>query len=182
MFAIGYSPAYLAENADGIRQDWPRIPLPDSKAVLLASAKLGKQVAALLDTESPLPGVADGGVRPELKTIAVLSSTSNLCLTAGWGHAGQNGVTMPGKGKLSTKVLNADPEYKLPWFEFHDIYLNESVCWRDIPAQVWEYKFEYHCDEKKANALAADGWELMNMGVTSFGSVPAVHCAFKHPK
>ena len=29
--AIGYSPAYLAENADGIRQDWPRIPLPKAK-------------------------------------------------------------------------------------------------------------------------------------------------------
>ncbi|MGD0781302.1 MAG: type ISP restriction/modification enzyme, partial [Candidatus Aminicenantales bacterium] len=26
--AIGYSPVYLAKNADGIRQDWPRIPLP----------------------------------------------------------------------------------------------------------------------------------------------------------
>ena len=35
--AIGYSPAYLSENADGIRQDWPRIPLPDSKEV----ARLG---------------------------------------------------------------------------------------------------------------------------------------------
>ena len=28
--AIGYSPAYLSENADGIRQDWPRIPLTES--------------------------------------------------------------------------------------------------------------------------------------------------------
>ena len=36
--AIGYAPAYLAENADGVRQDWPRIPLPASKAGLLASA------------------------------------------------------------------------------------------------------------------------------------------------
>jgi predicted helicase len=33
--AIGYSPTYLTENADGIRQDWPRIPLPDSKEGLL---------------------------------------------------------------------------------------------------------------------------------------------------
>jgi hypothetical protein len=24
--AIGYAPAYLTENADGIRQGWPRIP------------------------------------------------------------------------------------------------------------------------------------------------------------
>jgi hypothetical protein len=46
--AIGYSPAYLAENADGIRRDWPRIPLPDSREALLASADLGKKIAALL--------------------------------------------------------------------------------------------------------------------------------------
>ena len=74
--AIGYSPAYLAENADGVRQDWPRIPLPNSKAALLASAELGKQVAALLDTETPVEGVTAGKVRPELKTIAVLSLTT----------------------------------------------------------------------------------------------------------
>lgn len=48
--------------------------------------------------------------------------------------------------------------------------------------QQWEYKFEYHCDEKKANAFASDGWELVNMGVSSFGSVAAVHCSFKRSK
>ena len=105
--AIGYSPAYLTENADGIRQDWPRIPLPDSKAALLASAELGKQVAALLDTENGVEGVTAGKLKPEFKTIAVLSSTKNLFLTAGWGHAGQNGVTMPGKGKLETRAFTA---------------------------------------------------------------------------
>ncbi|GAH43233.1 unnamed protein product, partial [marine sediment metagenome] len=31
--AIGYSPAYLKENADGIRKDWPRIPLPDNNEI-----------------------------------------------------------------------------------------------------------------------------------------------------
>ncbi|MBM3335417.1 N-6 DNA methylase, partial [Candidatus Sumerlaeota bacterium] len=36
--AIGFSPAYLSENADGIRQDWPRIPLPKLKKDLLHSA------------------------------------------------------------------------------------------------------------------------------------------------
>ena len=51
--AIGYSPVYLMENADGIRQDWPRIPLPANKDLLLASAELGREVAALLDTETP---------------------------------------------------------------------------------------------------------------------------------
>jgi len=31
---IGSSPRYLAENADAIRQDWPRIPLPASADAL----------------------------------------------------------------------------------------------------------------------------------------------------
>ena len=107
--AIGYSPAYLAENADGIRQDWPRIPLPQAKDSLLASAALGRQVAALLDTEAPVPGVTAGKIRDDLKSIAVFQrvdgkpakpEAGDLDLTAGWGHAGKGGVTMPGKGKL----------------------------------------------------------------------------------
>jgi hypothetical protein len=141
--AIGYSPAYLAENADGIQQDWPRIPLPESKAVLLTSAELGKQIAALLDKGTPLTGIDAGKVQPELVKIAVVTrltkDTLNLSLTAGWGFEGKEGVTMPGKGKLATKILDVGPDYKLPWFEFHDVYLNESACWKDIPAPVWDY-------------------------------------------
>ncbi|MBN1632488.1 MAG: N-6 DNA methylase, partial [Thermoleophilia bacterium] len=52
ILAVGYSPLYLTENADGIRLDWPRIPLPNSKDLLLASAALGRQVADLLDPET----------------------------------------------------------------------------------------------------------------------------------
>ena len=71
--AIGYSPAYLSDNADGIRENWPRIPLPASREALLASAALGREVAALLDTEAPVPGVTSGTIRDELKSIAVVS-------------------------------------------------------------------------------------------------------------
>lgn len=137
--AIGYSPAYLAENADGIRQGWPHIPLPGSKADLFASAQLGRQVAALLDSENSVEGVTAGKLKPEFKGVAVLSSAANLSLTAGWGHAGQNGVTMPGKGKLATTRLEAGPEDNPQWTEWHDVYLNESACWKSIPAQVWDF-------------------------------------------
>jgi len=166
--AIGYSPAYLTENADGVRQDWPRIPLPDSIAALLASAELGKQVAALLDTEDGVEGVTAGKLKSEFKTIAVLSSTKNLSITAGWGHAGQGGVTMPGKGRLETRPFTteetaagragsplpaadcnesvrageerrarSDAPYLGP--VTHDVYLNASACWQNIPAPVWDY-------------------------------------------
>jgi len=135
--AIGYSPAYLTENADGIRQDWPRIPLPEAKDALLASAALGRQVAALLDTEAPVPGVTAGKIREDLKTLGVFQrldgkpakpEAGDLDLTAGWGHAGKAGVTMPGKGKLIRRDDGA-------W----DIFLNAETCWRNVPAAVWDY-------------------------------------------
>jgi hypothetical protein len=135
--AVGYSPAYLAENADGIRQDWPRIPLPKAKDSLTASAALGRQVAALLDTEAPVSGVTAGTIRDELKSIAVFQrvdgksanpEAGDLDLTAGWGHAGKGGVTMPGKGKMIRRDDGAC-----------DIFLNDVAFWRNIPGTVWDY-------------------------------------------
>jgi hypothetical protein len=142
--AIGFSPAYLTENADGIREDWPRIPLPNSKTTLLASAALGRQVAALLNTEESVGGVTTGKLRPELRTIAALSSTESLSLTAGWGHAGQGGVTMPGKGKLLTRPYRPEEQPQKPLLDLvgnstHDIYLNDTACWRNVPEKVWDF-------------------------------------------
>ena len=151
--AIGYSPAYLTDNADGIRQDWPRIPLPNSKTTLIASAELGKKIAALLDTENNVAGVTLGKVNPQLKTIAVISrvgggqinpDTGELAITAGWGNAGKAGVTMPGKGKINTRSytpeeLQVISEIELLGKNTNDIYLNEIAYWRNIPNQVWEY-------------------------------------------
>jgi hypothetical protein len=134
--AIGYAPAYLTENADGIRQDWPRIPLPNNKDLLLASAELGRQIAALLDTETPVTEVTTGNIRDDLRGIAVFErvdgkqakpEAGDLDVTAGWGHAGKGGVTMPGKGKI---IDNG---------EVLDIYLNDIACWRNVPKAVWQY-------------------------------------------
>jgi hypothetical protein len=160
--AIGYSPAYLTENADGVRQDWPRIPLPDSQATLFASAELGRQVAVLLNTEMPVQGVTTGTVRPELVKIAVVTrltrETLNLSVTAGWGHAGKEGVTMPGKGKLETRAFTAEETATVAAVcdrraedgahrdaatilgpATHDIFLNETACWQNVPEKVWDY-------------------------------------------
>ena len=52
--AVLHAPRYRAENAGALRQDWPRVLLPSSRDTLLASATLGSEVAALLDTENPV--------------------------------------------------------------------------------------------------------------------------------
>jgi hypothetical protein len=135
--AIGYSPAYLEENADGVRQNWPRIPLPQAREELEASAALGRQLAALLDSETPVPGVSVGSIRAELKSIALFTrvdgkpvdlAAGDLELTVGWGFAGKGNATMPGKGKLRE---NDDGSY--------DVFLNERCCWQNVPKAVWDY-------------------------------------------
>lgn len=136
--AIGYSPAYLSENSDGIRQDWPRIPLPATKEALLASAELGRSIAALLDSEMQVPGVTCGKIRDDLKAIALCQRVDNkqinpdagdLELTAGWGHAGKEGVTMPGRGRVEVSSGSTG---------CIDVYLNSDVCWKNIPQATWE--------------------------------------------
>jgi len=163
VLAIGYSPAYLSENTDGIRKDWPRIPLPEKKELLEASAALGEKIAALLDTEKPVSGVTASPIRPQIQSIAVITREGSgqlqpeeLAVSAGWGHAGQNGVVMPGKGKAvkrdytveekqtivsGTRQLGISPEQALDLLgeRTFDIYLNDVAYWRNVPIRVWEY-------------------------------------------
>ncbi|MDS4057098.1 MAG: type ISP restriction/modification enzyme, partial [Candidatus Contendobacter sp.] len=141
--AIGFSPAYLAENADGIRQDWPRIPLPAERDALLASAELGRRIAALLDIDRSVTGVTAGKIRPELRAVGAMyrvgggsidPDDGELAVTAGWGYAGKGGVTMPGKGRIEPRPLEeptAEPSY--------DLYLNEVAYLSNVPRSVWEY-------------------------------------------
>ena len=149
--AIGYAPAWLVENADGIRQDWPRVPLPDNAELLRASAALGARVAALLDPDTPVPAVTTGAVHPVLATIAVPTkrgggamTEANRTLTAGWGHAGKGGAVMPGRGRSVTRdyapgEAPVQTEAALLGARTLDVFLNEDACWRNIPEKVWNF-------------------------------------------
>ena len=146
--AIGHSHRYLTENSGALWQDWPRIPLPASAAALQSSAALGRQVAALLDIEQAVPGVNVSAVRPELRVIGVLTAASgrldpdagDLDLTAGWGHGGKGGVTMPGKGKaVARPFAPSELGAALLGDTTYDVYLNGKAFWSNIPSAVWEY-------------------------------------------
>ena len=98
--------------------EWPRIPLPgwpdgdvDGAAdKLRESAAKGRQLAALLDSDTPAPGVTTGTLRPEIAAIAVPTtddghnmSGDDFSLTAGWGHLGQGEAVMPGQGRAEPR-------------------------------------------------------------------------------
>jgi hypothetical protein len=144
--SVLHSPCYRTENCGALRQDWPRVPLPNSREALLTSAELGRQVAALLDSETSVPGVSQGKPRPEFNLLAQLNSsgTSDLSVIGGWGHEGNGGVTMPGKGKLLTRAYRAEEELEQPLLDLlgkttNDVYLNDTAYWRNVPEKVWDY-------------------------------------------
>lgn len=153
--AVLHSPDYARENSDALRQNFPRIPLPAKREDLIASAELGRRVAALLDTEKPVAGVTAGSIRPELRTAGVAThiegkqfQDEDFKVTAGWGHAGKGGITMPGKGKAEKrqysekelKAMSGNPVAIAPGSDKTlDIYLNSHAYWRNVPEPVWNY-------------------------------------------
>ena len=72
VLAVLHDPSYRTANAGALRMEWPRIPLPGwpdggtpgAAEELKASAARGRELAALLDSETPVPGVTTGALRP----------------------------------------------------------------------------------------------------------------------
>ena len=161
VLATLHDPAYRAANAGALRMEWPRIPLPGwpngeavgAAAVLTESAARGRELAALLDPDMPVPGVTVGALRPAIAAIAVPITTDgrnmigeDFAVTAGWGHYGTGDVVMPGQGRMVERAYTPDERLAmgdaLPALgeTTVDIYLNARTCWRNVPAAVWTYK------------------------------------------
>ena len=165
--AVLHAPLYREENAGALRQDWPRVPLPKSAKVLKAGADLGRQIAALLDPETPVEGVTTLQVRAELKglgELAVKGSADTLVRNSSLGgeaaknkEAGRS-ARAPHKAKTS---LTPDLAINARWGYagqngvtmpgpgqvtegtrgegFLDIHLNATTRWKDVPEPVWNY-------------------------------------------
>ena len=131
--AVLHDPAYRKANAGALRMEWPRIPLPgwpdgDTNGAadeLAESAARGRELAALLDSETPVPGVTEGALRPEIAAIAVPSTTSghnmsgdDFALTASWGHFGSGQAVMPGQGRVVERPYTA--EERAAWAMPHE--------------------------------------------------------------
>ena len=161
VLAVLHNPTYREANADGLRMGWPRIPLPgwpdgdtaDAADTLAQSAARGRELAQLLDPETPVPGVTEGALRPEIAAIAVPTTSDgrnmtgdDFAITAGWGHFGSGQAVMPGKGRAIARDYTQDERTALSdtlptlGATTFDISLNDRAYWRNIPAAIWDYK------------------------------------------
>ena len=153
--------AYNELNADALRAEGPRIPLPGwpngeadgSVERLVESAARGREIAALLDLDTSVPGVTQAPLRPELAVIAVPATTDgrnmsgdDFALTAGWGHFGIGDAVMPGQGRAVERAFTPTEQAALgdalPALgdTTFDVYLNARAFWRNVPVAVWNYR------------------------------------------
>ena len=106
---------------------WPDGDIGGAAEELEASAERGRQLAALLDPETPVPGVTTGTLRPEMASIGVPATADgrnmtgdDFSVTAGWGHFGTGNAVMPGKGRADERPYTAEERTALgetitPW-------------------------------------------------------------------
>ena len=161
VLAVLHNPSYRKANTGALRMEWPRIPLPGwpdgvapgAAKELAASVARGRELAALLDSETPVTGVTTGGLRTEMAAIAVPSTTDggnmagdDFDLTAGWGHFGQGEAVMPGQGRVVEREYTSQEHVALGeaaqtlGATTFDVYLNDRAYWRNVPTDVWGYK------------------------------------------
>ena len=156
-----HDPAYREANAGALRMEWPRIPLPgwpdgtaeDAAAALTESAARGRELVALFNPETSVPGVTQAPLRSETATIAVPTTVGgrnmaggDFAVTAGWGHYGQSDAVMPGQGRVIERPYTPEERgamgdaLSVVGETTFDVYLNANAFWRNIPATVWRYK------------------------------------------
>ena len=161
VLAALHDPAYREANAGALRMEWPRIPLPGwpdgdrpgAVDELAASAERGRQLAALLDSETAFPGVTTGTPRPEIASIGIPATAhgrnmagDDFSVTAGWGHFGTGDAVMPGQGRAEERPHTAGERAALGdaiatlGESTVDVYLNDRAYWRNVPINVWNYK------------------------------------------
>ena len=162
LLAVLHDPGYLCANADALRVEWPRIPLPDwpdGSAIGAAdafhrTAARGQELARLLDPDAPVPGVTRGPLlHPEFGVIAVPATVDDgnmtgddFALTAGWGHYGAGDAIMPGQGRICERAYTSaeravlDEACPTLGDNTFDVYLNDRAYWRNVPAAVWTYR------------------------------------------
>ena len=123
------------------------------KFSLAESAARGRELAALLDPDTLVPGVTRAPLRPEMAAIAIPTTMNarnmteeDFAITAHWGRYGQNDSVMPGQGRISERAFTTEEREAIgeasPAFgdTTFDVHLNDNAFWRNVPANVWCYR------------------------------------------
>jgi hypothetical protein len=139
VLAVTAAPAYASAHAEALRVDWPRVPLPSSRRDLKTSAAIGRALGDLMRSEVPVAGVTTGVLRASLRGVAVPTKRGGGAINldqdgfvdAGWASVDTQGRVSMREG-LTTPTAGRRRAI--------DIWINDQVCWKNVPAAAWEFQ------------------------------------------
>jgi hypothetical protein len=138
--AILHSAQYEADHADALAQDWAHLPIPKDRAQFGELVELGRQIAILLD-----PAIeADSVVKKILGKSAATIGTSRRRLG---GQVNQQDLVVSiayfgaARGKWAERpYLEGEMQHRAWGESTGDLYINEEVCFANVPDAVWRYE------------------------------------------
>jgi hypothetical protein len=172
ILAVLFTPAYNRENQEALRQDWPRLPIPNWRqpealvyggSALGIFAGLGRRIGQLL---SPEPLNPDDWHR--LASLAALSPSpdqtcapGDLRLSDAWSVPTKDNAVRPGKGEVIKRGYTTKEEAELAELlrsyrvidkdvgqvfgdQAVDVIISRNACWRGIPETVWDFAIGGH--------------------------------------
>jgi len=138
--ALCHSPRYREDNRDALAHDWAHLPLPKNHTLFETLVKLGDKIAVLLDPLANTENVMSkllGKARSQLAVVERL----------GGGAVQQKDLVISFSyyGAASGRWQERRARTSEPWYEVWgettgDLFLNESVYFRNVPERVWRYE------------------------------------------
>jgi hypothetical protein len=135
--ALGHARQYQEDHADGLRQDWARVPIPRDRALFDALAQAGEHVATLLDPLAPARSVIAATIKEAVRSLAVLSRRgggavrkSDLVITASYFGAA------PGRW-VGREYEDGEPEIDALGDSTGDLFLNDEVFFPTASGSGW---------------------------------------------
>lgn len=138
--AIAHSPQYEADHKDALAQDWARIPLPKSSARFAELVSLGARISRLLDPASDARATITGVLGASAKKLAVPTRSDGKTVTEE-GLLVSRSYYSAGRGDWRERAPDEAESWRDCWgAATGDLYLNDEVFFKNVPAKVWRHE------------------------------------------
>lgn len=138
--ALCHAPEYQVDHAESLAQEWARVPVPRDPTLFDELATVGDTIAVLLDPFADAREVLQELLGTTQRGLAVLASDAggpvrerDLQVTISYfGGA---------RGRWKARPYE-ETEPSSPWLggTTGDLYINETVFFRNVPLRVWTYE------------------------------------------
>lgn len=140
ILAICHAPSYELEHKDSLAQDWAHIPIPRRREGLESLAGAGEQVAILLNPLTDARAAIKSILGSSANELAIISKigggtvrSSDLLITHSFFGAAVGG--------WRSRSIDSSEHFETSWgASTGDLFLNDTIFYRNVPEAVWEYE------------------------------------------